>query len=338
MEEGLKMNCNEEFIVKLIGKLTLEFNYNWQEQRKINEIINLSLYEYNVLPKETALSTSDLEEKIILYLQVKKLENYSEQTLKNYLYTLRKLSEFIKKPVACIDKNDLRYFLANCYPDVKPSTINSKIFCLKAFFKWLLDEDIIPKNPARLLNENKLPKRLRHSLTIEELEKLRLACSDERDRALLEFIFATGCRVSEVESVNISDLNLNDNSLKIIGKGDKERIVFFNDKTKLYLEKYLKTRKDVNPALFISQRFPFDRLHKRGIEVVISKIGVRAKLKKDIYPHLLRHTMATLALQSGADLTTIQHLLGHTVPATTQIYAENSIENIKHEYNQHLIH
>lgn len=329
------MNCNEEFVVKAIGKLTLEFNFDWQQQRKINEILHLALYEYDVLSKETTLMTSDLEEKIMLYLQVKKLEHYSDSTLKNYFYVLRRFENFLKKPVATISKNDIRFFLANCYADNKASTVNTIIFCLKGFFQWLTDEEFIPKNPARLIKATKIPKRLRHSLTVKELEQLRLACNTERERALLEFLFATGCRIGEVVKTNISDLDLNNNSLKVIGKGDKQRIVYYNDKTKLYLENYLKTRKDNNPALFISERFPFDRMGIRGLECIISKVGVRAKLTKDIYPHLIRHTMATLGLRAGADISTIQHLLGHTSPATTETYAEQSCENLRHEYNQH---
>ena len=143
--------------------------------------------------------------------------------------------------------------------------------------------------------------------------------------------------MSEIVNVNISDIDFNTNKLKVIGKGDKQRVVYFNDKTKLYLENYIATRKDNNPALFISERFPFGRMGKRGIEIAISKLGIRAKLGKDVYPHLIRHTMATLGLQSGADITTIQYLLGHTSPCTTQTYAEQSNENLQHEYNQHFI-
>lgn len=331
------MNCNEEFVIKALGKLTLEFNFDWKEQKKIGEILHLALYGYDILSQEKSLMVSDLQEKIMLYLQVKKLENYSEATLKNYFYTLRKFESYIKKPVAAINKNDIRYFLATCYTELKPSSMNSKIYCLKGFFQWLADEEIIPKNPARLIKDNKTPKRLRESLTVVELEKLRLACNTLRERALLEFIFATGCRVSEVVNVKVSDLNLNDNSVRVVGKGDKERIVCFNDKTKLHLQNYINSRRDVNPSLFLSEKFPFNGLQKRGIEVIVSRIGERADIGRPVFPHLLRHTMATLGLQAGADLTTIQHLLGHTTPSTTQIYAENSLENIKHEYKQHFI-
>ncbi|EEP53953.1 site-specific tyrosine recombinase/integron integrase [Clostridium butyricum] len=329
------MNCNEEFVVKALGKLTLEFNYDWDEQKKIRELLHLSLYNYEVMSSEKSLVTSDLKEKILLYLQVKKLENYSKATLNNYMYTLRNFSNFIVKPVSNISKNDIRYFMAINYENLKPSTVNNKLACIKAFFEWLEQEEIIPKNPARYLQGTRLPKHLRHSLTIEELEKIRLSCKDVRERALIEFLFATGCRISEVVKANISDLDLSNNLLRVIGKGDKERTVFFNDKTKLHIKNYIDTRKDENEALFIASKFPYKRIGKRGLELIISRIGERADIGKSVYPHLLRHTMATLGLQSGADITTIQHLLGHTTPSTTQIYAETSLDNLKHEYKQH---
>lgn len=331
------MNCNEEFVIKAIGKLTLEFNYDWEQQRKVRDCLYYSLYNYEVVSLEKALVKGDMQEKIILYLSVKKLAGYSIATLKNYKYVLDKLSIFLNKPVATITVNDLRMFLVVNSEGKKKSTINSMIFYIKAFFSWLETEDLIPKNIAKKLEVTKLPKRLRKSLTLEELELLRIACKSNRERALIEFLFATGCRVSEVVNCNIEDLNFNESTIRIIGKGDKERIVCFGEKTKLYINKYINydRRKDNDPALFVSEKFPYNRLSKRGIELIITNIAKRADFDKRVFPHLLRHTMATLGLRNGADLVTIQHLLGHTTPNTTQIYAENSLENLKHEYKQH---
>lgn len=332
------MNCNEEFIIKAVGKLTLEFNFDWEQQRRIRDCLNYAMYNYEVHTLEKSLVKGDMYEKIFLYIKVKKLAGYSDETLSHYKYTLDKLANFLNKPVSTIVTNDLRMYLILNSEGKKPSTVNSIIFYIKAFFAWLESEELIARNPARKLEVNKVPKRLRKSLTIEELEKLRIACKDNRERALLEFLFATGARVSEAVDCNIEDLNFNDNSLRVIGKGDKERIVFFSDKTKLYLQRYLEERhKDNDPALFVSQKFPYDRLSRRGIELIINKLGQRAKIGKPVFPHLLRHTMATLGLQAGAEITTIQHLLGHTTPQTSQIYAENSVENLKHEYKQHMI-
>ena len=331
------MNCNEEFVIKAIGKLTLEFNFDWDQQRKVRDALYYSLYNYQVTSLEKALIKGDVREKIFLYIKVKKLAGYSEQTLKNYEYILERVATFINKPVATITTNDLRMFLIVNSEGKKASTINSHIFYIKAFFSWLELEELIPKSPAKRLETTKLPKRLRKSLNIEELERLRIACIDNRERALVEFLFATGCRVSEVVKCNVEDLDFSSNTLRVIGKGDKERIVCFNDKTKVYIKKYLNSRQDLNPALFIGIRKPYNRLGKRAIEIIIHKIADRAGFTKSVFPHLLRHTMATLGFQGGASLTTIQHLLGHSSPETSLIYAENSMENIQHEYKQHMI-
>jgi len=331
------MNCNEEFIMKAIGKLTLEFNFDWDQQRKIRDCLNYSMYNYEVHTLEKALIKGDMHEKIFLYIKVKQLAGYSQATLKNYQYTLYKLADFLNKPVATVTTNDLRMFSILNSEGKKPSTINTMIFIIKGFFTWLETEELIPRNIAKKLEVNKIPKRLRKSLTVEELEKLRIACKNSRERALVEFLFATGSRVSEVVYCNIEDLNLSDNTLRVIGKGDKERIVCFGDKTKVYLKKYLEDRTDLNPALFVGIKKPYNRLKKRAIELIIHDIAESAGFTKNVFPHLLRHTMATLGLQNGANLATIQHLLGHTDPSTTQIYAQNSLDNIKHEYKQHMI-
>lgn len=330
------MNCNEEFIVRAIGKLTLE--YPEIDQLKVRDLLYEALYNFQVLPIEKALVASDIEEKILLFLASKRIEGRSEKTLYNYRLILQKFSQRIIKPISTVNIMDIRVYLAATTRGLKPCTINSIMSCLKAFFTWLEYEEYIPKNPTIKLKPFKTPKRIRKSLTVEELEKLRDACKTSRERSLVEFLFSTGLRVSEVVQTNIDDLHFGDNnSLRVIGKGDKEREVYFSPKAKLYLEKYIAGRMDNSPALFVSKRYPYSRIGARSIEKEIAKIAERAGFRKPVFPHLLRHTMATLAIQSGAKLTTIQHLLGHEDPSTTQIYAETSLDEIKHEYRQHLI-
>lgn len=329
------MNYSEEVTIKLVNSIgELYSNLDLRELR--NCIVKI-LYDYEITKAERALVVSDLEEKAMIYLQNLKIEGKSIQTIKNYFYTLRAFNKVIRKPVNAISLQDLRMYVAQFSNSHEKSTVNTLTSNLKSFFKWLELEEYIEKNPARRLQQIKLPKRLRKSLTADELERLRDSCVTTRERAILEFLFATGARVSEVEHVNISDLNSNNNSLRIIGKGDKERIVYFSPKAKLYLQKYLLERPKIEGALFITTRYPYTRLGRRSIEREISNIAKRAGFDKKVFPHLLRHTMATLGLKSGANIITIQHLLGHTVPATTQIYAETSQDDVRHEYNQHFM-
>ncbi|MCR1166743.1 tyrosine-type recombinase/integrase [Clostridium botulinum] len=325
-------SSKEEVVIKLVGKLPLEFPEI--DQRKVRTIAEEVLYKYRVLPEETGLVTSDIEEKLQIYLASKKLDGLSLKTLKNYQYNLAIFADHLRKPLGTITTMDLRMFLAVRCKNMRATSVNGQISILKSFFGWLADEEYIPKNPAKKLKQTKEPKRLRHAMTEEEVELLRQASKTDREKALVEFLISTGCRLSEVVGVNKDDINWYEMSLNVIGKGDKERKVYFNIKTKIYLKKYLNRRKDNNEALFVTSKSPHNRLGGRSVQREIKKIADRAGINKSIYPHLFRHSFATSKLNAGMPLPVIQHLMGHENPATTQIYAELSEENIKHEYKK----
>ncbi len=331
------MNHNEEFKRNLLIKLIDNVEINFKQQQIIEGILVELLQDYTVSKIETALTVSDIPEKVTMYLQAKRLEGLSNLTLKNYFYLLRRLAAFSHKQVKDINLNDLRTFLFQECEGLKETTMQVKVTYLQSFFKWLVDEDIIDKDPSRKLPRIRVPQRLRSALTIEEVEKLRMACTDVRERAILEMLLATGCRLSELVGMNTEDLNSKDNSIRVIGKGNKERIVFFNPRTKVHLDKYLETKKGSSEALFVGSRKPYNRLGNRAVEKVINKIATNAGFDKAVFPHLFRHTMASLGLQAGANIVAIQSLLGHSSVTTTERYAQNSIENVKHEYNQNMI-
>ncbi|KGO12787.1 integrase [Clostridium botulinum] len=325
-------SSKEEVVIKLVGKLSLEFPE--VDQLKIRTITEKVLYKYRILPEETALVSSDIEEKLQIYLASKKLDGLSIKTLKNYEYNLLIFADHLRKPLAAINTMDLRMFLAVRCKNMKQTSMNGQISILKSFFGWLADEEYIPKNPAAKLKQTKEPKRLRHALSEEEIELLRQACKTDREKALIEFLVSTGCRLSEVVGINKNDIDWNGMSLNVIGKGNKERKVYFSTKAKILLKKYLLTRSDENIALFVTSKKPHGRLGGRSVQREIKKIADRAGIKKSIYPHLFRHSFATSKLNAGMPLPVIQHLMGHENPATTQIYAELSEETIQHEYKK----
>ena len=331
------MNHNEEFKRNLLIKLIDDVEINFKQQQIIEGILVELLQDYTISKIETALTVSDIPEKVTMYLQAKRLEGLSDLTIKNYFYLLRRLAAFSHKQVKDINLNDLRTFLFQECEGLKETTMQVKITYLQSFFKWLVDEDIIDKDPSRKLPRIRVPQRLRNALTIEEVEKLRMACIDVRERAILEMLLATGCRLSELIGMNTEDLNFKDNSVRVIGKGNKERIVFFNPRTKVHLDKYLENRKGNSEALFVGSRKPYNRLGSRAVEKIINKIATRATFDKAVFPHLFRHTMASLGLQAGANIVAIQSLLGHSSVTTTERYAQNNLENVKHEYNQNMI-
>ncbi|BDB02157.1 site-specific tyrosine recombinase/integron integrase [Clostridium botulinum] len=325
-------SAKDEVVIKLVGKLSMEFEEI--DQLKARTIIEEVLYKYRVLPEETGLVASDIEEKLQIYLASKKLDGLSIKTLKNYRYNLIIFADHLRKPLGTISTMDLRMFLAARCKNMKSTSTNGQISILKSFFGWLTDEEYISKNPAKKLKQTKEPKRLRHAMTEEEIELLRQACKTEREKALIEFLITTGCRLSEVVGINKDDLNWNEMSLNVIGKGNKERKVYFSTKAKILLKKYLLARSDENIALFVTSKKPHGRLGGRSVQREIKKIADRAGINKSIYPHLFRHSFATSKLNAGMPLPVIQHLMGHENPATTQIYAELSEENIKHEYKK----
>ncbi|WP_243156749.1 site-specific tyrosine recombinase/integron integrase [Clostridium sporogenes] len=333
VKEGGKLTMfEEEIAIKIIGKVTLmDPNINQLELRDI--LLNV-LNGYEITSKETSLVKTDLPEKAMMYIAVKKLDGISEKTLYNYKLHLEKFNSYIPKPVNFITTTDIRIYLSQISKNKKQSTMATEISILKSFFSWLYDEEIINKNPMRKIKQPKVSKRLRSSLTIEEIELLRDACKTVRQRALLETLYSTACRLDEVVKLNINDINFNTMSAKVIGKGDKERVVYLSSKSKIYLEKYFEERIDNNKAVFVAGKKPFNRLGRRSIEREIGEIGILAKLEKSIYPHILRHSFATHALQSGMTLDTIQKILGHSDPATTQIYSELNDSTVHEQYKK----
>lgn len=325
-------NSKDEVVIKLIGKLSIEFPEI--DQLKARNVIEEVLYKYDIKTTETALVVSDIEDKMQIYLASKKLDGLSKSTLKNYQYNLVIFANYLRKPLSTINAMDLRMFLAQRCKNMNPSSVNGQISILKSFFGWLANEEYIPKNPTLKLKQTKQPKRVRKPLTKEEIELLREACETDRQKALVEFLISTGCRLSEIVEVNKDDINWHEMSLFVVGKGDKERKVYFTTRAKILLKKYLFSREDDNPALFVTSKRPYNRLGRRSIQREIKKIANMEGLEKSIYPHLFRHSFATYKINSGMSLPVLQHIMGHEDPATTQIYAELSEENVMHEYKK----
>ena len=324
--------ANDTVIIKMVGKLTQEFPEI--DQLKVRGIVEGCLYKYDVVPVETGLVISDVEDRLMIYLAVKKLDGLAATTLKNYKDNILKFSSMLIKPIATVTTMGLRMYLAQRCKNMKPSSTNEQIFILKSFFGWLFLEEYIPKNPTVKLKQTKVPSRLREALSVEEVEILRQKCSSLREKALFEFTYSTGARLAEIVNVDKEDIDWNNKTLKVIGKGNKERIVCFNTKAKYLLKEYILSRNDDNCALFITSKGPKTRLGKRSIQREINIIAGRANLGKAIYPHLLRHSIATHLLAAGMALHNVQALLGHSDPKTTQIYAETSVENVVYEYKR----
>ena len=323
---------NEKFITKCSCEICKALDLSLEDQQKVLDTLYKCTVNYEVY--EIKEDTESFMELVSLYIQTKKIEGLAEGTLKNRYYLLRELDDYLHKSYDKISISDLRIYILHKQETARATTINGIITQIKIFFSWLQDEGYIDKNPASRLKKSKEPIRLVKSLDTINLEKLRISCDKDRDRALVEFAFATAMRVSEIKNTNISDLDIANNRIITIGKGDKEREVYFSDKTKFYLDRYLKTRTDDNKALFVTLKKPYARLSTRTIEKIISDIKIKAGIDAKVTPHVLRHTMATKMIEGGADITTVQTILGHKNVTTTQIYAETSMDKVKYQYKQ----
>jgi integrase/recombinase XerD len=327
--------CNDEAVIRLVGRMSIEFPE--LDQLRVRVIAEEVLYKYDVVTKETSLVASDLEDKLQMYLAVKKLDGLSGKTLKNYHYELLRFGSYLRKPLSTVTTTDIRMYLANRCNGLKESTANSIRSYLKTFFGWLQNEKYIIDNPTSKIKPTKQPKRVREPLSEEEIELTRQACKTIREQALLEFAYSTGARLSEIVGVNISDINWHERTLKVIGKGNKERIVYFSAKAKVYIRKYLAERGISNSdALFIATKQPRARLGHRSIENEIKAIAQKSGIDKNVFVHILRHTFATLGLKSGMSINVLQSLLGHESLDVTMIYAQTDQETAQYEYRKHL--
>lgn len=254
----------------------------------------------------------------------KKIEGFSKQTLKAYeLQTNLLARHFGDVEIGSVTTEDLKGYLAELSNTLKPSSLAHRIRSIKSLFRWAHEEGHIPKNPAYKIKEPKIGKRIPKFLTEREIELLREACITPMENALFEFMFSTGCRIGEIVSLEKNCINWSNHSAIVRGKGDKEREVYFNTRCDIWLKRYVESRQDKDPAIFVTERFP----HKMSIaqmRYVIKRISNRAGINKEIHPHQLRHSYATHMLNNGAPLEVIQSLLGHEKSETTRIYAQLS--------------
>ena len=302
-------NLNEELSIRLLGKLTLlmpVLEQNLSLQLEVKSEIDETLYDYEISSKCTDLITSDIEEKTQIFLACKRLEELSEKTLKNYEGFLNKLDLFFTKPCSTINIMDLRMFLKVMSVNKQASTVNGYITCLKGFFGWLQNEEYLIKNPAAKLKQTKVPKVIRQGYKAENIEKLREACVTEREKTLFELLDSTACRISELDNIKLDDINWNEESIIVNGKGSKERIVYFSTKAKLHMKKYLETRKGISEYLFISEKAPYNHIKVRALQLIISKIKDRAEVEERVHCHKFRRTQATRLLNSGMRIEGVQ--------------------------------
>jgi integrase/recombinase XerD len=267
---------------------------------------------------------------LAMFLNAKKIEGCSERTLSYYKTTVEKLLDRITDPIRKVTTDDIREYLASYQGlnDCSKTTIDNVRRNISSFFTWLEEEDYIIKSPMRRIHKIKTTKTVKEVISDEEIEKMRDKCKNLRDLAIIDLLYSTGIRIGELVRLNIDDIDFEERECIVFGKGDKERRVYFDAKTKIHLTDYINSRFDTNPALFVTLDAPYNRLQISGVEIRLRRLGRELGINK-VHPHKFRRTMATRAIDKGMPIEQVQKLLGHSQIDTTMHYAIVNQTNVK---------
>ncbi len=327
---------------RIINKIKSKMKLYLDENQLVilDETLRNVLKDFDLVEAKCEFDVKQSQENSILlmnFLASKHVEGCSERTIMYYHSTIDKMLNVVNKKIEFISTDDLRKYLAD-YKDnnnASKTTIDNIRRVLSSFFSWLEDEDYILKNPVRRIRKIKTKKVVKEVISDENFEILRDSCSNVRDLAMIELLASTGIRVGELVNLNIDDVLFNERECVVLGKGDSERIVYFDAKTKIHLLKYLENRTDNNPALFVSFKKPYKRLGINGVERRIRELGNGANIKK-VHPHKFRRTMATNAIDKGMPIEQVQKLLGHVQIDTTMQYAMVNQSNVKISHRKYI--
>lgn len=322
-------------IMEGIVQQMLPYLNNVQLQ-KLQEVLEYSFYNYEISSKVE--ETEDDSQKLIdAFVYAKRIEGCSEKTLKYYRTTIEAMTEVINKGVRHMQTDDLRAYLTE-YQEKHGSsrvTIDNIRRISSSFFSWLEDEDHILKSPVRRIHKVKTATNIKETYTDEELEKMRDNCVELRDLAIVDMLASTGMRIGEMVLLNKVDINFNERECVVFGKGDKERVVYFDARTKIHLQNYINSRSDNDPALFVTLRAPHTRIKIGGIESRLREIGRSLEIEK-VHPHKFRRTLATMAIDKGMPIEQLQQLLGHKRIDTTLQYAMVKQSNVKQAHRKYI--
>ena len=327
------MNKNE-----MIELLTSELKNVIEEEKKdeAREKI-ISIVDIILDSKQEFLRPKDNDEVLKLFIDAKRIEGCSDKSLNYYRTTLQLTLKVINKDYFCIITEDLRSFLSNYKEknDVSKTTIDNVRRIISSFFSWLENEDYISKSPCKRIHKVKIGKVVKEVYSDETIELIKQSINNKRDLAIVEVLISTGIRVGELVRLDIKDIDFENKECVVLGKGNKQRKVYFDAKTKIHLQQYLDSRKDDNEALFVSLLKPYNRLEISGIEIMLRKIGKKIGLDK-VHPHKFRRTLATKAIDKGMPIEQVQHLLGHSKIDTTLEYAMVDDTNVKLSHKKYL--
>lgn len=322
-----------ETIHRMVKSLTVE------QQKELQTTLYVVLGKYEITEKSTDLRINDVTwmDDLQRFLERKRIAGKSERTIEQYDYQLKRILSYINKPIEKVTEGDLNEYLEKYRLIRKVSNVylDGIRLIMSSFFGWMHKKGFIPKNPAAGVDPIKIEKRIKKAYSDEDLEKVRRGCGNMRNLAIVEFLYATGVRISEMCALNREDVRISEKEIIVFGKGAKEREVFLTPISCMYLKAYLRERTDDNPALFVSAKKPCDRLQPSGVQALLRKIGKGVGVEK-CHPHRFRRTLATNLLKKGMPLQEVQIVLGHTKIETTLIYCTIDKDCVKADHRKYM--
>ena len=309
---------------------------NNAQLEKLQAVMQYVLFQYEITKKDESSECNTLN-LVDLFLSAKRVEGCSEKSLKYYHTTIQAMLSTVNKDIKQIETEDIRSYLTS-YQQQKQScrvTIDNIRRILSSFFSWLEDEDHILKSPVRRIHKVKAVINIKETYSDEALEMMRDNCTEPRDLAMIDMLASTGMRVGEMVLLNRNDIDFNERECVVFGKGNKERVVYFDARTKIHLKNYLQSRTDDNPALFVSLKAPYNRMNIGGIETCLRRLGKQLGLAR-VHPHKFRRTLATMAIDKGMPIEQLQQLLGHKRIDTTLQYAMVKQSNVKIAHRKYI--
>lgn len=331
-------NFANEFISKLDGKISDEaLRTVLQELQVFTSNYDISQRETHVVPYQ-----SNVPDCYRVYMVAKKIEGMSPESMKTYNFYLTDFFEHINRPFEQVTTNDIRIYLYETQKQtgVSNRTLDGKRLVINTFMDWCWKEGYIPNNPCASIKPIKFEEKPREPLSNMELEIVRDACENYRDKAMIELFYSTGCRLSEMVNLKISDIDFASKEVHLFGKGSKHRTSYLNAKAEYMLKKYFeleRPKESISDSVFVIFRKPYNGMHKGAVYARVKAIQKRSGIERSLFPHLLRHTMATDALNRGMNVAEVKEILGHEKLDTTMIYAKISHDSVKFNHKRYIV-
>lgn len=331
-------NFANEFVSKLDGKISDEaLRTVLQELQVFTSNYDISQRETHVVPYQ-----SNVPDCYRVYMVAKKIEGMSPESMKTYNFYLTDFFEHINRPFEQVTTNDIRIYLYETQKrtGISNRTLDGKRLVINTFMDWCWKEGYIPNNPCASIKPIKFEEKPREPLSNMELEIVRDACENYRDKAMIELFYSTGCRLSEMVNLKISDIDFTSKEVHLFGKGSKHRTSYLNAKAEYMLKKYFeleRPKESISDSVFVIFRKPYNEMHKESIYARVKAIQKRSGIERSLFPHLLRHTMATDALNRGMNVAEVKEILGHEKLDTTMIYAKISHDSVKFNHKRYIV-